>query len=55
MILLNYYYTMIKHQQALDTGYGAFQCHGGTPKNRWMVYFREKPHLKWMITRGTLW
>ena len=48
MILLNYYYTMIKHQQALDTGYVGFQCHG-VPLYRWMVYFRENPHLKWMI------
>ena len=30
--------------------------HGGVHKwgypNNWMVYFRENPNLKWMITRG---
>ena len=27
---------------------------GGTPKNRWMVYFMEKTIYKWMRTGGTL-
>ena len=25
----------------------------GLPQKRWMVYFRENPNLKWMMTRGT--
>ena len=25
----------------------------GDPQARWMVYFMEKPNLKWMITGGS--
>ena len=25
----------------------------GVPLDRWMVYFREKPNLKWMMLWGT--
>ena len=31
---------------------GASSSSWGYPNN-WMVYFRDNPHLKWMITRGT--
>ena len=36
----------------ITDGYRGFHSHGGTP-NSWMVFVRDKSHLKWMITRGT--
>ena len=39
------------YEQAM--GKWEFPARHGEPLDRWMVYFRENPNLKWMMTEGT--